>query len=117
MDKDKLMTWLKRRFARTAGDQEPVQEPAKPQRYTLQGEYRPLHKYLDDRFADTVVLTFSQIEDILGFTLPDVARLEQEWWANAGADGAPSAQARAWTKAHRSATANLSAQTAVFERG
>ena len=110
-----LVSWLKRRFAGPTGEREPIPEPARA-RSTIQGQYRPLHKYLDDRFADTVVLTFSQIEDILGFTLPDPARVEQEWWADADADGAPSAQARAWTKAHRTAKANLSAQTTVFER-
>ena len=49
-------------------------------------EYRSLHKYLYDRFADSVVLTFAEIEDLLGFTLPDAARLEQGWWANADPD-------------------------------
>jgi hypothetical protein len=117
IERDMLVTWLKRRFARPTREPEQIPEPPKTQRSAVQGQYRPLHKYLDDRFADTVVLTFSQIEDILGFALPDPARVEQEWWADADADGAPSAQARAWTKAHRTAKANLSAQTTVFERG
>jgi DNA-directed RNA polymerase specialized sigma24 family protein len=30
----------------------------------------PLHKYLDDRSADAVVLTFAEIEDLAGFALP-----------------------------------------------
>ena len=79
-------------------------------------EYLPLHKYLYDRFADTVVLTFADIEAILGFTLPDLARVEQEWWANAEADNLPSAHARAWTEAGRTAKSNLRAQTVTFER-
>ena len=32
--------------------------------------YAPLHKYLDERYADTVVLTFGEIEDLLGSKLP-----------------------------------------------
>jgi len=44
-------------------------------------EYRSLYRYLDNRFADTVVLTFAQIESLLGFTLPDLARLRPDWWA------------------------------------
>jgi hypothetical protein len=114
---DKLMTWLTRRFASAASEPEQSPAPVKAPRHAVQGQYRPLHKYLDDRYADTVVLTFSQIEDILGCLLPDTARLEQAWWADADADGAPSAQARAWTAARRTAKANLSAQTTVFERG
>jgi hypothetical protein len=39
----------------------------------------PLHKYLDDRCADTVVLTFGEIEDLLGSKLPDVASRAGEW--------------------------------------
>ena len=77
----------------------------------MQGQYRPLHKYLDDRFADTVVLTFSQIEDILGFTLPDAARVEQEWWADADADGAAISSGSRVDQSPSDAKANLSAQT------
>jgi hypothetical protein len=63
-----------------------------------------------------VVLTFAQIEDLLGSALPDPARLQQEWWANAGADRLPSDQARSWTEASRTATPNLVAKIVVFER-
>jgi hypothetical protein len=109
------MSWW--RWTGTTRDREVAQEPANLQRFAVPGQYRPLHKYLDDRYADTVVLKFTEIEDLLGFTLPDVARVQQEWWANGDADSAPSAQARSWTKARRTAKANLSAQTVVFERG
>jgi hypothetical protein len=111
------MSWLTRRWTGTAPDREEAQDPVKLQRLTVPGQYRPLHKYLDDRYADTVVLKFSEIEDLLGFTLPDVARVQLEWWANGDGDSAPSAQARSWTKARRTAKVNLAAQTVVFERG
>jgi hypothetical protein len=79
-------------------------------------EYLSLHKYLEDRYANTVVLTFAEIEDLLGFTLPDPARFQLEWWANAGADSPPTAQSRSWTQASRTARPNLLARTVVFER-
>jgi hypothetical protein len=79
-------------------------------------EYRSLFKYLDNRFADTVVLTFEQIESLLGFALPDLARLRQDWWATAAAGGVPSTQSLSWGNASRSATPNLLAQNVVFER-
>ena len=79
-------------------------------------EYRSLHTYLDGRYADTVVLRFAEIEDLLGFALPDHARLGQEWWADADADGEPSPQSRSWIHASRTAVANLVAQSVVFER-
>ena len=104
-----MMTWLKRPSSKT-------QAPANPQPSTVPAEYLPLHKYLDSRFANTVVLTFAEIEDLLGFTLPALARLQHEWWANADADSAPSAQSRSWTQASRTAKPNLLAQTVAFER-
>jgi len=87
-----------------------------PNSVAVPAEYRSLHKYLDDRYANTVVLTFAEIEDLLGFTLPDLARLRQEWWANADTEIPPSAQSRSWTEASRTAKPNLLAQTVVFER-
>jgi hypothetical protein len=109
-----MMTWLTRLLRRRdesvwtelrlAADTKPFAGPA---------EYLPLHTYLRDRYATTVVLTFLEIEDLLGFSLPAGARLQQEWWA----DGAtPSAQSRTWSQARRTVTANLRSQTAVFER-
>lgn len=83
---------------------------------TVPSEYLPLHKYLDGRFADTVVLTISQIEDLIGCTLPDPAHLEPAWWANPDAAGTASPQSRSWIRASRTATPNLPAQIVVFDR-
>lgn len=83
-------------------------------RFTGPAEYRVLHTYLRDRFADTVVLTFAQIEDLLGGALPDAARVEPAWWETDHEH--PSAQARTWVQARRNATPHLLAQTVAFER-
>jgi hypothetical protein len=79
-------------------------------------EYRSLYKYLDNRFADTVVLTFAEIEALLGFALPDLARLGHEWWAGAHEDGTASSQSSSWLRASRTAKPNLLAQNVIFER-
>ena len=79
-------------------------------------EYRSLYVYLDHRFADTVVLTFAQIESLLGFALPDLARLRADWWATPDRDAVPSSQSRSWVEASRTATPNLRAQRVIFER-
>ena len=76
--------------------------------------YRPLLKYLDQRFADTVVLTFSEIEAILGFPLPAEAGREEQWWVDGG--DPPSVQSAAWTNADRTAVANLRARSVSFSR-
>ena len=78
-------------------------------------EYRGLHQYLKDRFADTVVLSFAQIEALNEGQLPAPAQF-QEWWATTPADGVPSTQSRAWTEAHRTAAPNFPAQNVTFER-
>jgi hypothetical protein len=80
------------------------------------GEYRLLHKYLRERYANRVVLTFGEIEDLLGFALPEPARLQREWWGDADSVAPQSAQSDAWTLASRTATVNLSAKSVVFER-
>jgi hypothetical protein len=84
--------------------------------FAVTSEYRSLHKYLHDRYADSVVLTFAEIEDLLGFTLPEVARVEQAWWADADPDSTPSPQSLSWTRANRTAKPKLTARTVVFER-
>ena len=80
------------------------------------GEYRLLHKHLQDRFADRVVLSFSQIEDLLGFALPGVARSEPAWWDLNDAAGQRTVQSSAWTLAGRHASANMAAQHVTFDR-
>ena len=82
----------------------------------VEPEYLPLHKYLAERYADVVVLTFAQMEDLLGYTLPESARVQPEWWAEDDTARPRSAQARAWTLAARTAKPNLVARTVMFER-
>ena len=85
------------------------------QRLGESGDYRLLHKYLKERFADRLVLTFAQIQDIMGCPLPGPAWIEPDWWATA-AVGARSTQSDAWTAAGRTATVNVPARCVVFER-
>jgi hypothetical protein len=73
--------------------------------------YEALHTYLDQRYATTVVLRLTEIEDILGSTLPEPARLQTDWWASR-----TSAQSACWTAAQRTAVPNLAAQTVTFIR-
>ena len=79
-------------------------------------EYKLLHRYLRDRYADSVVLTFAQIEDLLGFLLPAPARADIEWWGSTEPVARRSVQTDCWTLAGRSASVNLIAQIVVFDR-
>lgn len=78
--------------------------------------YDGLRDYLEQRYADSMVMTFAQIEALLGFPLPEAARLDPAWWTADDPAAGAHPQSRAWTGARRTATANLGAQTVRFER-
>jgi hypothetical protein len=109
--------WMKR-WQRRVGPAEPeiAVEAAPKQQRRMSGIYKPLHAYLEQRYADIAVLTFEQIESLLGFALPDRARTHDEWWAGSGTDSAASGHADAWRLTGRTATPNLQARTVAFER-
>jgi len=77
------------------------------------GEYLALYTYLEHRYASVVVLTFEQIEALLGFALPTLARTEGEWWTDI-VDA--QRHCAAWTGAGRTAAPNLAAGIVTFER-
>lgn len=105
----------KRPDAPVARRAEPPVSP-RPRPSTVPAEYRPLHKYLEERYAENFVLTFAEIEDLLGFQLPDSARVTPEWWATSEGGAPRTPQSRSWTEASRTAQANLAAQIVLFQR-
>ena len=106
-----MLNWLKGRsapapLAVTPDARTPKRHPG------MDRKFLGLHTYLDNRYANTVCLSFQQIEDLLGFALPDRARTDLEWWTAAG----EARYSQAWTQAAMTATPNLFAQNVVFER-
>ncbi len=85
--------------------------PARPR---VREGYLPLYTYLEHRYASRVVLTFEQIESLLGFTLPSAARQEPGWWTGVAGNGLRDGEA--WTAAKRTAMPNLLARHVAFER-
>jgi hypothetical protein len=110
-----LLDWMMRRGSTVPRPRQVVAESSTPGR-AMSGEYLLLYNYLENRYANTVVLTFAQIEDLLGFVLPEQARLHQEWWTNAMKTPAAPSHSDSWILARRTAIPNLVAQTVVFER-
>ena len=80
------------------------------------GAYRGLFDYLDKRYADTVVLTFQQIGDLLGAELPEAALTDEAWWSDTGSGMSDGFWSSAWTLANRTARPNLQARTVAFDR-
>ena len=81
----------------------------------VSGKYGVLYRYLEHRYADVVVLTFAEIEDLLGFALPQLARSYQAWWTP-GANVKWAPHADAWTLAGRTASPNLQSRIVIFTR-
>ena len=111
-----MFDWLTHR-GRTAKTTQPRVAPRVVQESgPSAGEYQLLFKYLRDRYANRVVLTFAEIEDLLGFSLPALARVQFVWWGGGDFGSGASLQSFAWTLAGRTATVNLPAQSVMFER-
>src|SRR6185295_6712052 len=105
-----MLDWMKRRGLTAPRPRAAVTETPKPQGRVMSGKYLLLYNYLENRYANTVVLTFAQIEDLLGFVLPEQARLQPEWWTDAGKTPAGPNYSDSWILARRTATPNLIAQ-------
>jgi len=110
----RMLEWMKRR--RPARQQDVERNAAEAGGSLKSGRSAPLHKYLDDRYADAVVLTFAEIEDLAGFALPDLARLSNDWWTAPDPDASRSRFVDAWIQANRTARPNLGARTVTFTR-
>jgi hypothetical protein len=105
---------MKRR--RPARHQESKADAGNAEGSLRSGRSAPLHKYLDDRYADAVVLTFAEIEDLTGVALPDLARLSSDWWTAPDPDTSRPRFADSWIHANRTALPNLEARTVLFLR-
>ena len=108
-----MPAWLKRLVRREEADA-PTSEPAAPQGHGMSQAYLSLHAYLANRYSSVVVLTFSQIEDLLDSPLPATARQDAAWWNSD--DHHNFGHSNSWRLAKRTAVANLVAQTVRFER-
>lgn len=60
-------------------------------------KYDPLNRFLSQQSTDRITLTFSEIEAILGFTLPASVHRHTAWWSNSSTKAHPYSQA--WTDA------------------
>jgi hypothetical protein len=108
--------WLKRRRTRFSEPLEQGPVAPKAHRPVTSGKYLTLYTYLESRYADRVVLTFTQIEDLLGFSLPEPARSKEDWWTLPDPAARSPRYSDSWILAHRTARPNFLALTVVFDR-
>lgn len=111
-----LFEWAMTRW-RTAApvpEAQPSVAPTPRPKPRVPAEYLSLYTYLEHRYASMVVLTFDQMESLLGCALPESARTERTWWTG---EAVPTDRhSDTWTVARRTATPNLLARTVAFER-
>ena len=110
-----MLNWIRRRAHIPAVVADRPVAPRETHPPPATGKYALLYKYLENRYAETVVLTFAQIEDLIGFRLPDQASRQTEWWTAKASTGGAS-HSTAWTLASRTASPNLMARTVAFDR-
>lgn len=82
----------------------------------MSGPYKGFFDYLEGRYANRLVLTFSQIESLMGSALPVEARRDSGWWTDAQVDLGQPRCSDCWLLARRTATPNLPAQVVTFAR-
>jgi hypothetical protein len=111
-----MFEWLRRRRLSAPPFRDVVAPPPRVRGRDMSGPYLLLFTYLDTRFADTVVLTFAQIEDVLGFALPEEARTRREWWTDPTTNVVAPHHSDCWTLARRTALPNVTAQVVSFAR-
>jgi hypothetical protein len=109
-----VAAWLRDCWRREDGPESPENAAPDEARPPVPAAYMPLHTYLDRRYAVTVVLTFEQIEALLGFAPSSPGLADAEWWK--AAFGTSEHHSAAWTAARRSAAPQLSARIVAFER-
>jgi hypothetical protein len=110
-----LLAWLKKRKRGAPPRRAPEVRTPAPRARTMPGAYGLLYTYLQDRYAESVVLTFAQIEDLMGAPLPEQARAQTAWWTDTHEDTAPH-YSDSWVLSSRTATPNLLARTVLFDR-
>lgn len=78
-------------------------------------KYHPLFKHLQNCQEIKVTLTFTEIEALMGDTLPTSARQRKNWWSNRDSNSA--LQAGAWIQASYQVKAvDLEQQSVIFQR-
>jgi len=111
-----MFAWIRRRPRASMRQPDTAMAVVSREPPVMSGKYTALFNYLNGRYADRVVLTFGQIEDLLGFSLPDMARLSHSWWTIPDPTAARPCFSDSWLLAHRSAQPNLLTLTVIFDR-
>lgn len=73
-------------------------------------KYDPLNQFLQFNNSNRIIMTFSEIEEVLGFSLPMSAQKYMSWWD----DSSQHSQAHAWTEAGYKANPKMNEKKVDF---
>jgi hypothetical protein len=77
-------------------------------------KYDPLRRYLENRNAQQVPMTFAEVEGVLGLPLPPSAKAHATWWSN---NTGTHVGVRAWRDAGwKTSRVDVSSERVVFVR-
>ena len=92
-----------------------LKNPAKPPfpAEKISGKYRPLAEHLYEKWEKRIILTYAEIESILGFPLPPTAyKIPQSYWANTFTHN----YATSWLSVNYKAKVDFESMSVTFER-
>jgi hypothetical protein len=79
-------------------------------------KYDPLSQHLMQQAGQEILMTFAEVEAVIGATLPPSAKAYPEWWANESNPRTTHVQARSWLDAGFRTTVNLSCGMVTFRK-
>jgi hypothetical protein len=82
----------------------------------MSGKYDSLRDRLMAFRSPSVMMSFTEIEAILGAALPPSARSHREWWANETNPATRHVHCRSWQLAGYSAFPDMGAELVTFRR-
>jgi len=80
------------------------------------GMYDPLYNFLKGLNVSQVKMSFVDVEQVIGTSLPKTARGRNQWWANEVNPKSRHVQCHAWRDAGFDAEVDLTAQKVVFRK-
>lgn len=77
-------------------------------------KYEPLAMYLKSQSFNAIPMTFEEVERVLGFALPPVAKSARAWWSN---NPSNNVMTKVWTNAgFKSEQVDMEAERLIFRR-